>query len=153
MCIIYKLICEGKWMNALWILTVIRKMYYIDKDRYKRLQTEVQYEIRKAGKKYMTDVICDKDNTNKLWSYIKGWVCFGLVILVGTLLSIINFISVLNDCHILSIFWWVSFWKVDPNSAISFCMLCIENDQLVSYTHILVMSMKSPVIISNKNNS
>jgi hypothetical protein len=23
-----------------------------DKDRYKRLQTEVQYEIRKAGKKY-----------------------------------------------------------------------------------------------------
>ena len=47
-------------------------MYYIDKDRYKRLQTEVQYEIRKAGKKYMTDVICDKDNTNKLWSYIKS---------------------------------------------------------------------------------
>jgi hypothetical protein len=39
-----------------------------DKDRYKRLQTEVQYEIRKADKKYMTDVICDKDNTNKLWS-------------------------------------------------------------------------------------
>jgi hypothetical protein len=37
-----------------------------------RLQTEVQYEIRKAGKKYMTDVICDKDNTNKLWSYIKS---------------------------------------------------------------------------------
>ena len=36
------------------------------------LQTEVQYEIRKAGKKYMTDVICDKDNTNKLWSYIKS---------------------------------------------------------------------------------
>jgi hypothetical protein len=28
-----------------------------DKDRYKRLQTEVQYEIRKAGKKYMTDLI------------------------------------------------------------------------------------------------
>jgi hypothetical protein len=26
----------------------------------------------KAGKKYMTDVICDKDNTNKLWSYIKS---------------------------------------------------------------------------------
>jgi hypothetical protein len=46
----------------------------------------------------MTDVICDKDNT--------------------------DFISVLNDCHILSIFWWVSFLKVDPNSAISFCMLC-----------------------------
>ena len=43
-----------------------------DKDRYKRLQTEVQYESRKAGKKYMTDVICDKDNTNKLWSYIKS---------------------------------------------------------------------------------
>jgi hypothetical protein len=42
-----------------------------DKDRYKRLQTEVQYEIRKAGKKYMTDVIWDKDNTNKLWSYSK----------------------------------------------------------------------------------
>jgi hypothetical protein len=39
---------------------------------YKRLQTEVQNEIRKAGKKYMTDVICDKDNTNKLWSYIKS---------------------------------------------------------------------------------
>jgi hypothetical protein len=48
---------------------------------------------------------------------------FGLVILVGTLLSIINFISVLNDCHILSIFRWDSFLKVDPNSAISFCML------------------------------
>jgi hypothetical protein len=29
-------------------------------------------EMRKAGKKYMTDVICDKDNTNKLWSYIKS---------------------------------------------------------------------------------
>jgi hypothetical protein len=43
-----------------------------DKDRYKRLQTEVQYDIRKAGKKYMTHVICDKDNTNKLWSYIKS---------------------------------------------------------------------------------
>jgi hypothetical protein len=43
-----------------------------DKDRYKRLQIEVQYEIRKAGKKNMTDVICDKDNTNKLWSYIKS---------------------------------------------------------------------------------
>jgi hypothetical protein len=24
------------------------------------------------GKKYMTDVICDKDNTNKLWSCIKS---------------------------------------------------------------------------------
>jgi hypothetical protein len=43
-----------------------------DKDRYKRLQIEVKYEIRKAGKKNMTDVICDKDNTNKLWSYIKS---------------------------------------------------------------------------------
>jgi hypothetical protein len=39
-------------------------------------------------------------------------------------LSIIDFISVLNDCHIISIFWWVSFLKMDPNSAISFCMLC-----------------------------
>jgi hypothetical protein len=42
---------------------------------YKRLQTEVQYEIRKAGKKYMTDVICDKDNTNKLWSYMLFVCC------------------------------------------------------------------------------
>ena len=56
--------------------------------------------------------------------FIQWWVCFGFIILVGTLLSIINFISVLNDCHILSICWWVSFLKVDPNSAISFCMLC-----------------------------
>jgi hypothetical protein len=56
-----------------------------------------------------------------------GWVCFGLVILVGTLLSIINCISFLNDCHILSIFWWVSFLKVDPNSALSFCMLCTKD--------------------------
>jgi hypothetical protein len=27
------------------------------KDRYKRLQTEVQYEIRKAGKKFMTGLL------------------------------------------------------------------------------------------------
>jgi hypothetical protein len=51
--------------------------------------------------------------------------------LVGTLLSIINFISVLNDCHILSIFWWVSFLKVDPNSAISFW--CIDLKCIINY--------------------
>lgn len=43
-----------------------------DKDRYKRLQREVQWEVRKANKEYMTDVICDKDNTKKFWSYIKS---------------------------------------------------------------------------------
>jgi len=43
-----------------------------DKDRYKRLQQEVQKDIRRANKQYMTDVISDKDNSNRLWSYIKS---------------------------------------------------------------------------------
>ena len=43
-----------------------RKKTRIDIKDYK------QKSSMKAGKKYMTDVICDKDNTNKLWSYIKS---------------------------------------------------------------------------------
>jgi hypothetical protein len=42
-------------------------------DRYKRLQQDVQYEVRQANKKYMEDVSTDyKENSKKLWSFIKS---------------------------------------------------------------------------------
>ena len=42
-------------------------------DRYKRLKQKVQWEIRKANKKYMEEVSTDyKDNSIKFWSYIKS---------------------------------------------------------------------------------
>ena len=44
-----------------------------DVDRYKRLQQEVQYEVRQANKKYMEDVSTDyKENSKKIWSFIKS---------------------------------------------------------------------------------
>ena len=43
-----------------------------DRDRYKRLQQEVQRETRKAHKQYMEDVVSDGENRNKFWSYIKS---------------------------------------------------------------------------------
>ena len=44
-----------------------------DVDRYKRLQQEVQYEVRQANKKYMEDVSTDyKENSKKFWSFIKS---------------------------------------------------------------------------------
>jgi hypothetical protein len=44
-----------------------------DMDRYKRLKQKVQWEIRKANKKYMEEVSTDyKDNSIKFWSYIKS---------------------------------------------------------------------------------
>jgi hypothetical protein len=54
-----------------------------DVDRYKRLQQEVQYEVRQANKKYMEDVSTDyKENSKKFWSFIKSkgqeWTCFVL---------------------------------------------------------------------------
>ena len=45
-----------------------------DKDRYKKLQAEVQFEVRSAHKHYMQDVVSDsyKENPKKFWSYIKS---------------------------------------------------------------------------------
>ena len=45
-----------------------------DKDRYKKLQAEVQFEVRSAHKQYMQDVVSDsyKGNPKKFWSYIKS---------------------------------------------------------------------------------
>ena len=43
-----------------------------DRDRYKRLQQDVQRETRKAHKQYMEDVVSDGENRNKFWSYIKS---------------------------------------------------------------------------------
>ena len=45
-----------------------------DKDRYKKLQAEVQFEVRSAHKQYMQDVVSDsyKGNSKKFWSYIKS---------------------------------------------------------------------------------
>jgi hypothetical protein len=44
-----------------------------DVDRYKRLQQEVQYEVRQTNKKYMEDVSTDyKENSKKFWSFIKS---------------------------------------------------------------------------------
>ena len=45
-----------------------------DKDRYKKLQAEVQFEVRSAHKHYMQDVVSDsyKGNSKKFWSYIKS---------------------------------------------------------------------------------
>ena len=44
-----------------------------DVDRYKRLQQEVQYEVRQANKKYMEDVSTDyKENSKKFWLFIKS---------------------------------------------------------------------------------
>ena len=44
-----------------------------DVDRYKRLQQEVQYEVRQANKKYMEDVSTDyKENSKKFCSFIKS---------------------------------------------------------------------------------
>ena len=45
-----------------------------DKDRYKRLQSEVQLQIRKSHKGYLQEVVSDsyKGNPKKFWSYIKS---------------------------------------------------------------------------------
>jgi hypothetical protein len=43
-----------------------------DRDRYKRLQQEVQRETRKAHKQYMEDVVRDGENRNKFWSYMTS---------------------------------------------------------------------------------
>jgi hypothetical protein len=44
-----------------------------DVDRYKRLQQEVQYEVRQTNKKYMEDVSTDyKENSKKFWLFIKS---------------------------------------------------------------------------------
>ena len=45
-----------------------------DKDRYKRLQSDVQLQIRKLHKGYMQEVVSDSyiGNPKKFWSYIKS---------------------------------------------------------------------------------
>ena len=45
-----------------------------DRDRNKKLQTEVQFEVRSTHKQYMEDVVSDsyKGNPKKFWSYIKS---------------------------------------------------------------------------------
>ena len=44
------------------------------KDKYKKLQAEVQFEARSAHKQYMQDVVSNsyKGNPKKFWSYIKS---------------------------------------------------------------------------------
>ena len=43
-------------------------------DRYKRLQKEVQYQVRKASKEYLMGTVSNdyRDNTKKFWSYVKS---------------------------------------------------------------------------------
>ena len=45
-----------------------------DKDRYKRLQSEVQLQIRRSHRGYMQEVVSEsyKGNNKKFWSYIKS---------------------------------------------------------------------------------
>ena len=45
-----------------------------DRDRYKKLQAGVHFEVRSAHKQYMEDVVSDsyKGNPKKFWSYIKS---------------------------------------------------------------------------------
>ena len=45
-----------------------------DMDRHKKLQAEVQCEVRSAHKQYMPDAVSDsyKGNPKKFWSYIKS---------------------------------------------------------------------------------
>ena len=45
-----------------------------DRDRYKRLQKEVQFQVRKANKTYMQDTVSNesKDNSKKFWSFVKS---------------------------------------------------------------------------------
>ena len=42
-----------------------------DWNKYKELKKLMQDECRKAHKKYVMDVICDENNKNKFWKYIK----------------------------------------------------------------------------------
>ena len=45
-----------------------------DNDRYKRLQRDVQYKIRRANKAYMENTVSSdcKDNSKKFWAYVKS---------------------------------------------------------------------------------
>ena len=45
-----------------------------DMDRYKRLQHDVQYQIRSAHKDYMKTAVSDtfKENPKKFWAYVKS---------------------------------------------------------------------------------
>ena len=45
-----------------------------DIDSYKRLQAEVKYDIKEAGKGYLENIISEDFNSNakKFWSYIKN---------------------------------------------------------------------------------
>ena len=45
-----------------------------DTDRYKCLQREVQYKIRRASRSYMVDTVSSdcKDNSKKFWAYVKS---------------------------------------------------------------------------------
>ena len=72
------------WMNKKIRLLIRRKQQACrkaqrtgkkrDKDRYKRLQSDVQLQIRKSHKGYMQEVVSDsfKGNPKKFWSYIKS---------------------------------------------------------------------------------
>jgi hypothetical protein len=45
-----------------------------DRDRYKKLQKEVQYLIRRAHKNYLQSSLCGdfKENSKRFWSYVKS---------------------------------------------------------------------------------
>ena len=45
-----------------------------DLDRYKRIQKEVQYQIRKGNKKYLVDTVSHdfKDDSKKFWAFVKN---------------------------------------------------------------------------------
>jgi hypothetical protein len=52
-----QLLCVCSDFSVVWLLLKKKR----DVDRYKRLRQEVQYEVRRANKKYMEDV-------NKRWN-------------------------------------------------------------------------------------
>ena len=45
-----------------------------DIDRYKKLQKEVQYQIRKTNKDYLQNTVSQdfKENSKKFWAYVKS---------------------------------------------------------------------------------
>ena len=45
-----------------------------DRDRYKRLQQHVQWEIRRANRQYMQDIVSESytDKPKRFWSYVKS---------------------------------------------------------------------------------
>ena len=72
------------WMNGPIKRTIRRKQRAYrkskqthskrDRDRYKRLQQQVQWETRKAHRQYMQDIVSESytDKPKRFWSYVKS---------------------------------------------------------------------------------